>query len=98
MVAGTEQNDDAVAAQYKIISILFALYFSCIAFSNSSIVPSSLHLRGLLNFVCTGIVSVAVIAIFVNRLRSYSIKQFFAYEVDTGINYSLRGVTSVCQL
>ena len=97
MVAGTEQNDDVVAAQYKIIAILFAVYFSCIAYSNSSIVPSSLHLRGLLNFVCTGIVSIAVIAVFVNRLRSYSIKQFLAYEVDTGINYSLYGVT-VCQL
>ena len=81
----TEKNDD-VAAQHTIIAILFAVYFSCIAFSNSSIVPSSLYLRGLLNIICIGIISVAVIAILFHRLRSYSINQFLAYEVDTG-NY-----------
>lgn len=69
-------------AQYT-IATLIAVYFPCIVFSNSPLVPSSLH-RALLNIICKGIILVAAIAILVNRLHSYSIEQFFAFEVDTG--------------
>ena len=70
-------------AQYT-IATLIAVYFPCIVFSNSPFVPSSLRLRALLNIICKGIILVAAIAILVNRLRSYSIEQFLAFEVDTG--------------
>ena len=70
-------------AQYT-IATLIAVYFPCIVFSNSPFVPSSLRLRALLNIICKGIILVAAIAILVDRLRSYSIEQFLAFEVDTG--------------